>query len=92
MENNRVNPETDILQREEDCRKVLKTVAKAMVMRVLVLGILVWVALRNGMAVWVTGILALVGIINLTGILPLWTEWKKQRHVLKAIIAEAENE
>ena len=92
MENNRVNPETDILHREEDCRKVLKTVVKAMVMRVLDLGILVWVALRNGMAVWVTGILALVGIINLTGILPLWTEWKKQRHVLKAIIAEAENE
>ena len=92
MENNRVNPETDILQREEDCRKVLKTVVKAMVMRVLVLGILVWVALRNGMAVWVIGILALVGIINLTGILPLWTEWKKQRRTLKSIIAEAENE
>ena len=92
MENNRVNPETDILQREEDCRQVLKTVVKAMVMRVLVLGILAWVALRNGMAVWVTGILALVGIINLTGILPLWTEWKKQRRTLKSIIAEAENE
>ena len=92
MENNRVNPETDILQREEDCRQVLKTVVKAMTMRILVLGILVWVDLRNGMAVWVTGILALVGIINLTGILPLWTEWKKQRRTLKSIIAEAENE
>ena len=83
-------PQEDILDREERCRKALKTVGKAIFMRLFILAILGWTALRNGMAPWVIGLLALVAIINLTGIAPLYSEWKKQRKILKDIIAEDE--
>lgn len=76
----------DGLDQEDRCRRALKTVAKAIAMRIFVLGILGWVALRNGMSGWVIGILVLVGIINLTGIAPLYSEWKKQRRILREII------
>ena len=93
MENENLTPETpepDILQREERCRKALKTVAKAIFMRLFVMAILIWTALTNGMELWVIGLMVLVCIINLTGILPLYQEWKKQRRILKDIIAEDE--
>ena len=74
--------EMDILEREERCRRALKTVSKAIIMRFLVLGILAWAALRNSMAIGVVCILSLAGILNLAGILTLWAEWKKQRGIL----------
>lgn len=82
--------QTDILQREEDCRKALKTVCKAILMRIFVMAILIWTALTNGMQFWVIGLLVMVMIINLSGCLPLFNEWKKQRQILKNIIAEEE--
>lgn len=83
------NPvEMDVFQREERCRKTLRTVSKAIVMRLIVTGILVFAAVRFAMELWVVGLMALVMLINLAGILPLLTEWKKQRNILKNIIAE----
>ena len=83
------NPvEMDVFQREERCRKTLRTVSKAIVMRLIVTGILVFGAVRFAMELWVVGLMALVMLINLAGILPLLTEWKKQRNILKNIIAE----
>lgn len=83
------NPvEMDVFQWEERCRKTLCTVSKAIVMRLIVTGILVFAAVRFAMELWVVGLMALVMLINLAGILPLLTEWKKQRNILKNIIAE----
>lgn len=83
------NPvEMDVFQREERCRKTLRTVSKAIVMRLIVTGIFVFAAVRFAMELWVVGLIALVMLINLAGILPLLTEWKKQRNILKNIIAE----
>ena len=80
----------DILEREERCRKALRTVAKAILMRIFVMAILFWSAFVNGMEPWVLGLMVFVLIINLTGIWPLVSEWKKQRAILKEIIAEDE--
>lgn len=90
MENESLTSEMDLLEREEQCRKALKTVTKAIFMRLFVSAILVWAALQAGKELWIIGMMALVLVINLVGILPLWSEWKKQRRILKDIIAEYE--
>jgi len=93
MENENLTPEVpelDSWQREERCRRALKTVSKAMFMRLFVTALLIWAAFQTSMELWILGLIALVLVINLAGLLPLWTEWKKQRMILKAIIAEDE--
>ncbi|MBQ7001146.1 MAG: hypothetical protein IJN67_08905 [Oscillospiraceae bacterium] len=93
MENENLTPEApelDSWQREERCRRALKTVSKAMFMRLFVTALLIWAAFQTSMELWILGLIALVLVINLAGLLPLWTEWKKQRMILKAIIAEDE--
>lgn len=83
-------PEMDSFEREERCRRTMKNVSKAILMRLAVTVILLWVMVRNSMKLWVVGMICFVLIINLTGILPLAGEWKKRRQELKEIIAEDE--
>lgn len=82
--------ERDLFQQEERCRKVLRTVRKAIFMRLFVTAILVLALLRTAMEPWVLGLMALVLVINLTGALPLVSEWKKQRALLKEILDQDE--
>ena len=91
-EQNLKQESADILVREERCRKSLKTVTKAIVMRLFVTALLVWVVCTTEMVAWVVGLMLLVAVINLTGLLPLLSEWKNQRGILKDIIAEDETE
>ena len=81
-------PELDSWQREERCRKTIKTVSKAIFMRLFVTALLIWAVFQTSRELWIVGLMAFVLIINLTGILPLAAEWKKQRKILKDIIAE----
>lgn len=83
-------PEDDYFQREEKCRRALNTVRKAILMRLVVTALLIWIFFQTGMELWIVGLMVFVGIINLTGILPLFAEWKKQRKNLKEILAEEE--
>lgn len=46
----------------------------------------------TGMQLWVIGMMVFVLIINLAGMLPLVQELKKQRRILKEILAEEEND
>lgn len=80
----------NILEREERCRKNLKTVSRAIFMRLVVSCILIFIAVKLSTEIWVAGLMGLVLLINLSGILPLFSEWKKQRTILKDIIAEDE--
>lgn len=82
--------EEELVEREERCRKALKTVTKAMLMRLFVAAILIWSSVRSGMPLWATGLMGLVLLINLTGLLPLWQEWRKRRRELKEILAQFE--
>lgn len=90
MEKENRPPEEDSFEREERCRKAIKTVGKAIFMRLFVTAILIRAVLQANMELWVIGLMAFVLIINLTGLLPLISELKKRRKELKAIIAEEE--
>ena len=82
--------ESDAYDREEQCRKAIRTVGRAVFMRLVVTALLIFVLVGTGMEVWVIGLMAFVMIINLAGMLPLVQELKKQRKVLKEILAEEE--
>ena len=88
MEQENLTPEMDSFEREERCRKAIRTVSKAILMRLFVTVILVWALLQTGPELWVIGLIAFVLVINLSGLLPLGTELKKQRKELKEILTE----
>ena len=91
MEENALRPsEDELMAREEKCRKSLRTLGKALFMRLFVTGVLVWVLLQSGSRLWVLGMMAFVLVINITGALPLMAEWKKQRSQLRAILDQYE--
>lgn len=78
----------DLDEREERCRKAMKVVVKAIAMRLFVFAILIWAVIRSGMPLWAVGLMALVMVINLTGILPLTAELKKRRQEWKLLLEE----
>ena len=78
------------MAQEEKCRKSLKTVGKAIAMRVFVTVLLFWILLQTGLTLWAAGLMVLVLLMNLGGLLPLTQEWKKQRGILKDILAQYE--
>ena len=84
------NEERDLMEREERCRKAMKTVSKAIAMRILICALLIWIVIRSGLDLWVSAMLLLVMIINITGILPLTAEWTKRRQEWKELLEEEE--
>ena len=79
-----------LMEQEENCRKGLKTLRTALLMRVFVLGLLVYILFRGDMHLWILGLMLFVTIITVAGALPLVTEWKKQRKKLKDILDQYE--
>lgn len=79
-----------LMEQEENCRKGLKTLAKALFMRIFVLVLLVFVLLRGQMELWILGLMLFVTLITVAGALPLVSEWKKQRKKLKEILDQYE--
>ena len=77
-------------ERQERCQKALKVIVKAIAMRLVVFAILILAVVRSGMPVWAAGLMALVMVINLTGILPLVSELKKRRQEWKLLLEEEE--
>ncbi len=92
MDEERKNPETDVYDREEQCRKAIRTVGKAIFMRLAVTALLIFILVGTGMEAWVIGMMVFVMIINLASLLPLLRELKKQRKALKEILTEEEND
>ena len=94
MENENILPEPaeemDLLEREERCQKAIKTVTKAIFMRLFVCGLLIWIVFQTSMELWIVGLMGLVLIINATGILPLAAELKKRRQEWKQLLEEEE--
>lgn len=89
MENENPNlpeaPEMDLYEREEQCSRALKQVAKACVMRIVVTGLLLFVLLYEQRALWFWGLLGLVMLLNLAGLLPLLGEVKRRLQELKQL-------
>lgn len=82
--------EEELMVREDRCRKSIKTVGKAVFMRLLVTGILLWVTLQPGMELWIVGLMVFVLIITISGLLPLGRELRKKYRELKEILAKFE--
>ena len=82
--------ERDLLEREERCRKAMKAVTKAIVMRLVICALLIWVVIRTELALWTVGLMLLVMLINVTGMLPLVAELKKRRLEWKELLEEEE--
>ena len=80
----------DLLEREERCQKAMKTVTKAIFMRMAVTGLLVWVIFSRIRELWVAGLMLLVLLINVTGSLPLIAELNKRRIEWKNLLEEEE--
>lgn len=80
----------DLLEREERCQKAMKTVGKAIFMRAVICGLLIWVIISSVREIWVAGLILLVLLINVTGSLPLIAELKKRRAEWKQLLAEEE--
>ena len=79
-----------LAERQERCQKAMRAVIKAIVMRLFICGLLIWVVIRTELALWAVGLMLLVMLINLTGVLPLAAELKKRRQEWKQLLAEEE--
>ena len=78
----------DPYDREERCRKTIRTLLKAIVMRVAA-GVLLAVAVIRANAAPIA--LCLTGfamLLILSGLIPLTREWTKQRGLLKECLAQ----
>ena len=80
----------DLPERQDRCQKAIKAVSKAIFMRLFICGLLIWAVLRTAMDLWVVGLMLLVMFINIAGILPLFSELKKQRAQWKKLLEEEE--
>ena len=88
MENENHVP--DLYEREEQCIKAIKTVRKAVVMRLVVAVLMLWAVVQvpNQPAVW--GLMAFVLVIDILGAWPLLREWRAQKKKLAELIAQEE--
>ena len=82
--------ELDPYEREERCRKTIRAVTRAMVMRVLVGVLLLAAMIRAGANPAVLGLGAFVLVIAVSGAVPLGRELGKQRKHLKECLAQQE--
>ena len=83
-------PAMDPYDREEQCRKTIRVVTRAMVMRVLVGVLLLAAVIRAGANPAVLGLCAFVLLIAVSGAVPLARELGKQRKLLKDCLAQQE--
>lgn len=80
----------DLYEREEQCLKAIKTVRKAILMRILVAALMVWaVAIQPGQPI-VWGLMAFVLLIDVLGAWPLVQEWKRQKKLFEELVSQEE--
>lgn len=82
--------EDELMEREEKCRKTIKTVGRAIVMRLFITVLLVWALVQTDLQLWVAGLMAFVLLINGAGALPLVTELKARLRELREILSQYE--
>lgn len=77
----------ELFAREEKCQKAIRTVRRAVLMRLLVTAVLIWAMLLSAGEALAIGLLLLALVLNLTSALPLVAEWKKQHARMKELVA-----
>lgn len=83
-------PDMDVFQREERCRKVIKNVRKAIVIRLVVVALVIFAFTRTAMSPWLVGLMLLVVVITLSALPPLLKELKARRAELKTLMESEE--
>lgn len=77
----------ELFAQEEKCQKAIRTVRRAVLMRLVVTAVLIWAMILSAGEALAIGLLLLALVLNLTSALPLVAEWKKQHARLKELIA-----
>ena len=90
MDNENLTPEEDVYEREERCRRVIKNVTKAIVMRLVVVALVIWAFTRAETNPWLRGLLLLVVVITVSSLPILIKELNARRKELKALIESEE--
>lgn len=90
MENDNLTPEEDVYDREDRCRRVIKNVTKAIVMRLVVVALVVWAFTRAETNPWLIGLMLLVVLITLSSLPILIKELTARRKELKDLINSEE--
>ena len=90
MDNENLTPEEDVYDREERCRRVIKNVTKAIVMRLVVVALVIWAFTRAETNPWLIGLLLLVVLIMVSSLPILLKELNARRKELKALIESEE--
>ena len=86
MEQEELRPgEDELMELEENCRKNLRTIYKAVLMRLVIVVLVVVMLIRAPGDPWVLALMALVMIINLATFFPLLKELQKQYRTLAEI-------
>lgn len=81
-------PVMDPYDREEQCRKTIRVVTRAILMRIVVSVLLLIMVIRAGASPTVLGLGAFVLVIAVSGTLPLGKELVKQKGLLKECLKE----
>ena len=81
----------DLYEREEQCINAIRTVRRAVFMRLLVLVLMIFAVAKNPREAMVWGLMLFVLIVDVLGALPLIAEWKKQKQQLDDLIAQEPN-
>ena len=78
--------EMDPYDREERCRKTIRTLLKAIVMRIAAGALLAAAVVRANAAPIALGLTGFALLLILSGLIPLIRELKKQKYVLNACL------
>ena len=81
-------PVMDPYDREEQCRKTIRVVTRAILMRIVVSVLLLVMVIRAGASPVVLGLGAFVLVIAVSGALPLGKELVKQKELLKECLKD----
>lgn len=90
MEEEKKLSQDDLFEKEEKCQKTIRVVRKAIVMRLVLAALMIWVVSCNPQKIWAWGLMAFMLIVDLGGTLPLWKELRKQKLLLNELIDQEE--
>lgn len=83
-------PDMDPYDREERCRKAIRTIGKAIAVRIAACVLLLVAVLRTGAAPLALGLTAFALLVILAGVFPLAAELRKQRGGLNECLQQQE--
>ena len=82
--------EEELYLRQERCETARKKFVGTLCKRLVIMAVLLWSVIRSGMPRWAVLLMAAALIVNLTGLLPLWQEWRQYKKELQEVLSKME--